>query len=226
MSLLNRVADSIRRHFLSGVLVVVPIILTYLVLKFLFEAVDGILQPLLTNVLGYYRTGLGVLTTILLILLAGLLTRNFIGHKLYSIGESLLVRVPIIRPVYSAAKQLLETLAGPSGESFKEVVLIEYPRRGTWALCFVTRRVTLVLDGRSQEFTNCFVPSTPTPISGFVILVPTADTRPVDLTVEQGVQFLVSGGVASPALIRQKPPSPPTAGPEFPHTEGVLREAR
>jgi len=202
MSSAKNIVTVVKRHFLSGVLVVVPIILTYIVLKFLFEAIDGILQPIIYKILGYYIPGLGIFTTFLVIILAGVLTRNFIGAWLYRKGDRLLVRVPIIRPLYSAAKQLLETVTMPSTRSFKEVALIEYPRRGAYALCFISKRVDLEINGETRVFVTVFVPSTPTPISGVIIMVPADQVIPVNMTVEEGVKFLVSGGVASPELIR------------------------
>ena len=129
---MSTVWSALKRYFFSGVLVVVPIILTYIVLKFLFDVIDGILSPLLYRIFGYYVTGLGLLTTLLIIILAGVLTRNFLGARLYHLGDRLLRRMPVIRPVYSAAKQLLESLAAGSGTAFKEVGLIQYPRLGSY----------------------------------------------------------------------------------------------
>jgi uncharacterized membrane protein len=204
MSVASTIFDSIKRHFLSGVLVVVPFILTFIVLRFLFEAIDGILQPVLRNVLGYYRTGLGVLTTILLILLAGVMMRSIVGHRLYRFGDWLLVRVPLIRPIYSASKQLLEGLTGAGANSFKEVAMIEYPRVGLYSLCFITQRATVEVRGEKRQFAACFVPSTPTPVSGMTVMVPVDKVIPVNMTVEEGVKFFVSGGVASPLIIAEK----------------------
>jgi uncharacterized membrane protein len=204
MSTDNSIIGILKRHFISGVLVVVPIILTYLVLKFLFETIDGVLQPILHRVFGYFVPGLGVITTVLLIILAGFFTRNIIGARLYRMGDRVLARLPIIRPIYSAAKQLLEAITGPSVSSFKEVVLVEYPRRGAYALSFISNRIKLEIDGELKEFVSVFVPSTPTPVSGMVILVPYDAVIPLQMTVEEGVKFLVSGGVASPALLRRK----------------------
>jgi uncharacterized membrane protein len=202
MSSANSIIVAIKRYFLSGVLVVVPIILTYIVLKFLFEAIDGILQPVIYKILGYYIPGLGVFTTFLIIILAGVLTRSFVGAWLYRRGDRLLVRMPIIRPIYSAAKQLLEAVTMPSTRSFKEVALIEYPRRGAYALCFISKRVDLESNGETRVFATVFIPSTPTPVSGVVIMAPVDEVIPVNMTVEEGIKFLVSGGVASPELIR------------------------
>jgi len=204
MSVTNRVMDTIKRHFISGVLVVVPLILTFIVLRFLFEAVDGILEPVLQNLLGYYRTGLGLLTTLLIIMLAGLLTRNFLGHRLYRLGERVLVRVPLVRPIYSASKQLLEAMTRKNQQSFKEVALIEYPRQGVFQLCFVSRRINIRTGDKSQAYVTCFVPSTPTPISGMVVAVPENEVMTLDMTVEDGIKFLVSGGVASPDVFTGK----------------------
>lgn len=201
---LNKIFNVIKRHFISGVLVVVPIILTYIVLKFLFESFDGILQPIVQRVFGYSVFGLGILTTLLLIILAGIFTRNIIGAKLYQIGDRILIRMPIIRPIYSAAKQLLEAISLPSVESFKEVVLVEYPRRGTYALSFISNHIEIEVDGTIKKYVSVFVPSTPTPVSGMVIIVPVEEVIPVNMTVEEGVKFLVSGGVASPSLLKKK----------------------
>ncbi len=204
MSLASRILDTVRVHFVSGILVVVPIILTYIVLKFLFESIDGILQPVLERILGYSIYGLGVLTTILLIILAGVFTRNFLGARIYGIGEKILVQMPIIRPVYSAAKQLLEAVTMPSMNSFKEVVLVEYPRREVYALGFISNRINCDIAGALREYVSVFIPSTPTPISGMVIMVPRDQIVTVDMTIEEGIKFLVSGGVASPELIKKK----------------------
>lgn len=202
MSLLDTIKAIIKRHFVSGVLVVVPLILTYIVLRFLFEAVDGLLQPVLYRLVGGYIPGLGILTTLLLIILAGFFTRNIVGARLYRYGEKVLERMPLIRPIYSAAKQLLEAIATPSVDSFKEVALVEYPRRGAYALCFVAKRISMELNGVTSEHITVFVPSTPTPVSGIVLVVPAADVLSVNMTVEEGVKFLVSGGVASPTTLR------------------------
>ena len=204
MSLANRVIDSLKRQFISGVLVVVPLILTYIVLKFLFEAIDGILKPAVMAAFGYYIPGLGVLTTLLLIILAGLLTRNYIGHRIYRGGDRVLRKMPLIRPIYSSVKQLLEAMTSQSEQSFKEVGLIEYPRRGMYALGFVARRFTVSLEGAPKTFCSVFVASTPTPVSGMVVIVPEQDVIRVDMSVEEGVKFLVSGGVAAPDVIRSK----------------------
>ncbi len=204
MPFFNEVVTNVKRYFISGVLVVVPIILTYIVLKFLFETLDSVLQPLINKILGYYIPGLGLFTTLLLIILAGILTRNFFGAKLYNIGDKILARLPIIRPVYSSAKQLLTAIAEPSISSFKETALVEYPRKGIYALGFISKRIKLETDKSDNNLIAVFIPSTPTPISGMVILVPENEIILLKMTVEDGIKFLVSGGVVSPELLTQK----------------------
>jgi uncharacterized membrane protein len=201
----GKTADYLKKYFVSGVLVVVPLILTYIVLRFLFDAIDGILRPGIEKVFGYYFWGLGVLTTILLIFLAGILTRNYVGHRIYGIGDRLLHRMPIIRPVYSSAKQLLTAITATSGASFKEVCLVEYPRKGVYALGFIAQRTQIEVGGELRDHAVVFIASTPTPVSGMITVVPIDEVFFINMTVEEGVKFLVSGGVASPAVLRNRP---------------------
>jgi uncharacterized membrane protein len=204
MSVFQSTSKLFKRYFLAGVLVVVPLILTYVVLRFLFETVDNILRPLIDKLLGFSVPGIGVATTILLIILAGVLTRNYVGTKMLRLWDNILARVPLIRPVYTGTRQLLEATTASSAGSFKEVVLVEYPRLGVYALCFVSQYVEVELKGEKRRCAVAFLPSTPTPLTGWTIMVPFEDLIPVDLTVEAGVKFIVSGGVVSPQLISGK----------------------
>ncbi|MGH8015065.1 MAG: DUF502 domain-containing protein [Candidatus Zixiibacteriota bacterium] len=194
----------IKRYFLSGLLVVAPVILTYLIVKFLFELIDGVLEPAISKVLGYYTVGLGLVITLLLILLAGVLTRNFLGATLHKLMDRILARLPIISPIYSSAKQLLEAVTIPSRGSFKEVVLVEYPRKGVLSMGFVTCRVEILAEGRLRSYATVLIPSTPTPFSGMAVLFPIEELIPVSLTIEEALKFLVSGGVVTPESIQEK----------------------
>lgn len=207
----------LKKYFVSGVLVVVPLILTYIVLKFLFDTIDGILQPVIHRLIGYYVPGFGLLITLLLILLAGILTRNYVGARIYKIGEKILSKLPIIRPIYSSAKQLLESVTGPSLKSFKEVALVEYPRKGSWSIGFISNYVEIEKDDNNKKHITIFIPSTPTPISGMVVLLPVDEVFLLEMTVEEGVKFLVSGGVASPEIIKIKKETSKD-------NEGIVRE--
>jgi len=199
------VGDIIRRQFLSGVLVVVPLILTYVVLRFLFEAIDGILSPYLEKFFHYSIPGLGIITTILIIILTGFFVRSIVGAWVYKYGDKFLAKMPIVRIFYLAAKQLMEALTIPQYAAFKEVVMFEYPRRGVYAIGFSTARIDYVIDdGERKKLVGIFVPSTPTPISGIVIFVPENDVIPINLTIEEGLKLLVSGGIVAPPEFSRK----------------------
>lgn len=200
MSLYHRIRDILKRNFISGALVVAPLILTFILLKFLFETIDGVLAPFVEHFFGYSIPGLGLITTILLILLIGFFTCNLVGANFLRRGEKLLNRFPGVRTIYSAAKQLVEGVTLPNKHAFKQVVLVEYPRHGAYALAFLVKRPNLDIDdnGTPTPLACLFVPSTPTPVSGMVILVPPEDVVLLDMTIEEGFKFLVSGGIASP----------------------------
>lgn len=199
------ILDTIRRMFVSGVLVIVPIIATVIVLNFLFHTVDGILSPILERFLGYSIPGMGLLATILLILLAGAFARNVIGSRLFSVGELLFVRTPLVRTVYSAAKQLVEAVTVPQRKVFQRAVLIEYPRKGMYAIGFAAAETFLHDGPATGKLVAIFVPSTPTPVTGFVIMVPADEVYELDISTENVIKMLVSGGIATPADLRRLP---------------------
>ena len=204
MNVLRLAKDIVKRQFLSGVLVVVPLIITYIVLRFLFEAVDGILSPLIQKAFGYSVPGLGIVATILIIILAGLLSRNILGATLYRYGDKMLVKTPIIRIFYLAAKQLIQAVTVPQVKSFKEVVMIEYPRPGLFALGFTTTHATLQSgENPGRRLIGVFMPSTPTPFTGWFVLTTEDQIIPVDMTVEEAVKLLVSAGIVTPDVIKK-----------------------
>lgn len=205
-SIFKLTKDVLRRQFLSGMLVVVPLILTYVVLRFLFDIIDGILSPYIVRFLGYSIPGLGIISTILIIILTGFFVRSIVGASIYKYGDNLLTKLPIVRIFYLAAKKLIEALAQPNNEAFKEVVMFEYPRRGIWAVGFLTSKIKFVNGSEDQqiELIGVFVPSTPTPISGIVIFAPRKDIVSLDITVEDGLKLIVSGGIVAPPVIKKK----------------------
>ncbi len=207
MAVFKIVKGIIRRQFLSGVLVVVPLILTYIVLRFLFESIDGILSPILSKTLGYSIPGLGIITTILIILLTGFFMRSIVGKSIYKKGDRFLAGMPVIRIIYLAAKQLINAVTLPHVRTFKEVVMIEYMRKGLYAVGFATTEVRC--DGdmhNSEKLIGVFVPSTPTPVSGILVFVPEKDIFPLNISVEEAVKLLVSGGIVSPGSMKRIKP--------------------
>ncbi|MBI5267228.1 MAG: DUF502 domain-containing protein [candidate division Zixibacteria bacterium] len=206
-----RLLSPIKKYFLSGILVVVPIIITYLILKLLFNTVDDILQPIILRIFGVNIPGLGLVTTILLVFIIGIVSANLLGSQLVSIWDGLMERMPVIRPIYSASKQLMEAMTTAGSGSFKDVVMIEYPRLGIFALGFVAQRVSVEHDRTPEDMVTVFIPSTPTPMSGMVVLVPARDIIWLDMTVEAGLSYVVSGGVAMSRTVKTRAAAPQPA---------------
>lgn len=197
----NSALEILRKRFVGGVLVVIPLIVTFVALKFLFESIDGILSPIIYDQFGYSIFGQGVVATVVLILLVGIFSHSIIGATIIRAGEKLLVRAPGVRTIYMAAKQLLEAVALPQRKAFKQVALVEFPRKGLYSLCFVVGNPDLKINSEQSEMITLFIPSTPTPVSGSVILAKPEEVVLLDMTVEEGIKFLVSGGIASPELL-------------------------
>jgi uncharacterized membrane protein len=204
MSIRQKLNTALRRYFLSGILVIVPLIITVWVLRFLFIRVDGLLSPFLTKLLGYNIPGLGVVATIILIFLAGFLTANVIGLRLFRIWEIFLIKTPLVRTIYGSSKQLVEAMTTTEKESFKQVVLVEFPRKGMFCLGFLTRGIEVERKDTKDELMAVFIPSTPTPFTGWTMLFPKGEVFPLDMTIEEGIKFFVSGGIASPERLNRR----------------------
>lgn len=193
----------IRNYFLTGLLVVVPLGVTFFVFKFLIGLADGMLriipQPFQDTYPLFKIPGLGLLITLSLVMVIGFLARNFVGRKLVAISERLIVRIPLLRSVYSASKQLMETIFAGTGDHFKRVVLIEYPRKGISSLGFVIGHAGgFSSDLLSKPHLNVFIPTTPNPTSGWYILVPEQDAIPVNISVEDAFKAIISAGMVMP----------------------------
>jgi uncharacterized membrane protein len=204
MSIRQKLNTALRRYFLSGILVIVPLIITILVLRFLFSGIDGLLSPLLTKLLKHRIPGLGVIATIILIFVAGFLTANVVGLRLFRIWEIFLIKTPLVRTIYGSSKQLVEALTTTEKKSFKQVVLVEFPRKGAFALGFLTRQIGLERKETKDELVAVFIPSTPTPFTGWTMLFHKNEVVPLEMTVEQGIEFFVSGGIVAPEKLTHK----------------------
>jgi uncharacterized membrane protein len=187
-------------------LVWLPLGVTVLVINFLIETFDQVLILLPSayrpdELLGYHIPGFGLLMTAVVILVTGMIVANYLGEKLVSFWEGLLSRIPLVRSIYSAVKQVTEAFVG-SEQSFQKAYLVEYPRRGTWTLAFQTSTKI----GEAQVKTglnsvvNVFVPTTPNPTSGFFLMVSQDDLVPLNMSVEQALKMIISGGVVVPEL--------------------------
>lgn len=194
----------LRRYLVSGLLIWVPLAVTIFVVRLLVDLMDKTLvlipppyRP--ETLLGFNIPGLGVLATFLLLLISGVLVANFFGREILRGWERLLSRIPLIRTIYSAVKQVAETVLSDNGQSFKKVMLAEYPRKGVYSLCFQTARNLGEISERVDEDLTCvFVPTTPNPTSGFIIMVPTNELIELEMEVDAALKMIVSLGVVVP----------------------------
>lgn len=194
-----------RKYFVAGLLVWLPLVATYVVLAFSIRLIDRSLlllppQYRPENLIGFEIPGLGVILTLTLVVLTGLIVANFFGRSVVNAWESVLARIPLVRTVYGAVKQVTASLFSDASNSFREVVLVEYPRRGLWMLAFVTGETPKEFQRVvGQDLVNIYVPTTPNPTSGFYIMVPPQDLmRLPHVPVEVGLKMILSAGVVNP----------------------------
>jgi uncharacterized membrane protein len=226
-SLLGR----LRAYFLTGVIVTAPISITiFLVwqfLTFLDTHVAGLLPARYNpeNYLPFSLPGLGLLLMLAFLTLVGMLTAGLAGRTLVRMGERLLSRMPVVRGVYSTLKQIFETVLAQKSRSFREVVLVEYPRRGIGAIGFVTGPTRGEIQTRSgEELVNVFLPTTPNPTSGFLLFVPKSDLIHLDMSIEEGIKMVISGGIVAPSAEAEAEPREPLAGREVAEPARALEQ--
>lgn len=190
----------LRNLFLSGLLVLVPLAATLYIVFTIFHWADGLLGDYIEARLGVNLPGLGVLVTLAIILLTGLAATNILGRQFILYGESVLLRMPVARSIYGTVKQIMEAFVRNEQDAFKRVALIEYPRKGIYSLGLVTGVSRGEVQSRTQEeMVNVFVPTTPNPTSGYLLLVPRDQITFLDMSVEEGMRLIISGGVVTPA---------------------------
>jgi uncharacterized membrane protein len=200
---------SLKRYFLTGLLVVVPIWGTILVLKTLFVTFDGLLGDLPERYVPHRFPGLGILLLLVVIFVAGLLATNIAGRRVVTLWEHLLQRVPLVRGIYATIKSMMDVLSHhekEKGEKYSRVVMIEFPRRGQYALALVTG-VTPgeIQDISSDRVINVYVPTSPNPTSGYLLFVPESELIPVSMTVEDAMKMMFSGGMYTPVALPSEP---------------------
>ena len=202
---------TLRRYFVAGLLIWIPLGITLWVLKLLVDAMDQSLLLLPARyrseaLFGFHVPGLGIILTVAIVLATGALAANFFGRKLLRMGDRMLSRIPIVRSIYGGVKQISDTLFSPEGKAFRRAVLVRYPHAGTWTVALVTgtpEHEVAELLGREQI--SVFIPTTPNITSGFFLVVPRADTLPLEMTVDDALKYIISMGVAEPA---PRPPRP------------------
>ncbi len=201
-----------KRYFITGLLIWAPLGITIWVLSFILGMMDQSIMLLPAewqprNLLGFHIPGLGALMTLVIVFLTGLLTANFIGQRLVRWWEALLHRIPVVRSVYQSVKQISDTVFSPSGQAFRQAVLLQYPRRCSWTIGFLTGTPGGEIAGHlGGEMVSLYVPTTPNPTSGFFLMVPKADVIELDMSVEDALKYLISMGVVAPAALPVKTP--------------------
>ncbi len=194
----------IKRYFITGLLIWVPLVITGWVLSLIVNTLDQSLRLLPTsvhpqNLFGFAIPGAGALLTLAMILLTGLLAANFIGQKLVVWWEKLLARIPVVNSVYNSVKQVSDTLFSPNGNAFRKALLVQYPREGSWTVAFLTGQpggdIVNHLDG---DYVSVYVPTTPNPTSGFFLMMPAKDVVELNMTVDEALKYIISMGVVAP----------------------------
>ena len=194
----------IKKYFIAGLLVVVPLYISLYVVYLLVNAMDSIfyilpesIRP--NNYMPFHIPGLGIVVTITGIFIVGVVVTNFLGRKLVELGEAILARIPFMRTIYNVTKQFMTTFFSKDSHGFNRVVLLEYPRKGMYSIGFVTSKTRGEIQERTDKRTvNVFIPTTPNPTSGFYFAVPEEDIIPLDMTVEDAFKVIMSGGMVTP----------------------------
>jgi uncharacterized membrane protein len=205
----------VRRYLIAGLIVWVPVLVTVLVVRFIIDLMDSVLLVLPTGLrpealLGVRIPGLGALLALVLLLLTGVMVSNMIGRTLVRSWEDLLNRIPFIRAIYSGVKSFSSTILSGSSKSFKKVVLIEYPRKGIWSIGFQTAaEVPWLAAHLSEPQVSVFIPTTPNPTSGFILIVPRSQVIELDMNIDEAMKMIVTLGVVAPEA-----PSPAPGRPE------------
>jgi uncharacterized membrane protein len=196
----------LRTCFISGLLVWLPIWITLLILKFMVDVLSNSLLLLPQKyhpdaLLGVHIPGIGVFITLLVILLTGMAVANFIGKRLVALNDAIFARIPIVRSIYTGVKKVTQTLFSPGGQSFRKVLLVRFPHKDVWSIAFQTSEATKEIAQALQADSSMvcfFIPTTPNPTSGFLMMAPKSEVIELDMSVDQALKFVISLGVVQP----------------------------
>jgi uncharacterized membrane protein len=199
----------VKKYFITGLLIWIPLVITLWVLNLIVTTMDSTLlllpealQP--QSWLGFHIPGLGVVLTLVVLVLTGLLAANMIGQRLVQVGEGMLARIPVVKTIYNSVKQVSDTLFSSSGQAFRKAVLVRFPHSEAWTVAFLTGtpggEVARHLSG---DRISVYVPTTPNPTSGYFLIVPRSDVIELDMNVDEALKYVISMGVASPGPQRR-----------------------
>jgi len=198
----------VKKYFVTGLLIWIPIVITFWVLRVIVGTMDNTLLLLPeslrpSRLLGFDVPGFGLLLSLIVVLLTGLLAANIIGQRLVRVWESLLARIPVVKSIYNSVKQVSDTLLSSSGQAFRKALLVQYPHEGSWTIAFLTGAPGGdVANHLRGEYVSVYVPTTPNPTSGFFLMMRRADVIELDMSVDAALKYVVSMGVAPPPANR------------------------
>lgn len=201
----------IRRYFFTGVAVTAPLGITIYLSLIFIQFIDGNVKKLVPanynpdTYLPFDLPGTGLILAVFFLILIGFFTAGFFGRFFVRLGENIINKLPVFRSIYGALKQIFQTILGSSSNAFREVVLIEYPRNGMWAIAFITAETSgEVKQKLKRKSVNVFLPTTPNPTSGFLLFVPTKDIIRLSMNIEEGMKLVISGGIITPKYLKSK----------------------
>jgi uncharacterized membrane protein len=209
----------IRRYFITGLLVWVPVVITVWVLSILVGTMDQTLLLLPPGLrteswLGVYVPGMGVVLTLLVVFLTGLFAANIIGQRLVNVWERVLARIPVVNSIYNGVKQVSDTLLAPGGQAFRKALLVQWPSPGMWTVAFLTGKPGGDVANHLQgDYVSIYVPTTPNPTGGYFVMVPRSAVVELDMTVDDALKYIVSMGVVNPGARRRSAPTLPKREP-------------
>jgi uncharacterized membrane protein len=217
-----------KRYLIAGLLVWVPLGITIWVLHFLLSTLDQTLLLLPEHwrpeyVFGVHIPGFGVVLAFLVLLVTGVVTANYFGQRLVRMWEGILHRIPFVKSIYSSVKQVSDTLLSDTGNAFRKALLVQFPYPGSWTIAFLTGApAPAVARHLGEEHVSVYVPTTPNPTSGYFIVVPRAQIRELDMSIEEALKYIVSMGVVMPRGLPVPPPPPRPPAPSAPTPAGIV----
>lgn len=209
---MKTIVGSIRAKLVAGIVVTVPVIATILALRFLFRNLDALLGPWIANLIGRSIPGLGLLATFLLIFLAGIVATNYLGRRAIALLDKALTGVPLVRRLYSASKDIVESATLSQRNVLREVVMLEHPRKGAYSYGFVTSYTTRHGPDGAQRLANVFIPGPPIPTTGNLVAVPVEDLIYLEMSTDAALKLIISLGISSPPELRGRDRVAPLEG--------------
>lgn len=194
-----------KRYFITGLLIWIPLVITVWVISLLISTLESFVPAFLSSqsLFGVPIPGFQLLLVLAVVLLSGMVGGNFIGQAVVSRWENLLGRIPLVRSIYHSVKQVSDTVLGPGGQAFREAVLVQYPRHGSWTIAFLTGAPSGEIASKLMgDYVSVYVPTTPNPTSGFFLMMPRSEVQMLDMTVDAALKYIVSMGVVAPVVAR------------------------